>query len=78
MLNLLPNLLRQRVSIRDAVGILEPLGEAAPIEKAILLLTEYVRHSCRRRVVRHLFEPSRDQVEYLLDSLRRPRDMVAA
>ena len=38
----LQNLLRERVSIRDAVTILEALGEAAAITKNTVLLTEYV------------------------------------
>jgi flagellar biosynthesis protein FlhA len=75
---LLQNLLRQRAAIRDAVGILEALGEAAPITKAIVLLKEYVRKAFHSRVVRHLLEPPSDRSAYLLDSLQRAHDMVAA
>ena len=39
------NLLRERVSIRDAVSILEALGEAAPSTRNPVLLTDYVRQS---------------------------------
>ena len=46
------NLLRERVSIRDAVSILEALGEAAPATRNPVLLTEYVRQSIRRVVVK--------------------------
>jgi flagellar biosynthesis protein FlhA len=48
----LHNLLRERVSIRDAVSILEALGEAATATRNPVLLTEYVRQSIRRTVVR--------------------------
>ncbi len=49
---ILQNLLRERVSIRDAVTILESLGEAASISRNPLLLTEYVRQSLRRTIVK--------------------------
>jgi flagellar biosynthesis protein FlhA len=48
----LQNLLRERVSIRDAVTILEALGEAAPMTKNPILLTEYVRQAVRRMLVK--------------------------
>jgi flagellar biosynthesis protein FlhA len=48
----LQNLLRERVSIRDAVSILEALGEAAAITRNPILLTEYVRQAIRRAVVK--------------------------
>jgi len=48
----LQNLLRERVSIRDAVSILEALGEAANMTKNPVLLTEYVRQAIRRAVVK--------------------------
>ena len=50
----LQNLLRERVSIRDAASILEALGEAAPITKNTVLLTEYVRQAIRRQVIKPL------------------------
>ncbi|MGB6941078.1 MAG: flagellar biosynthesis protein FlhA [Bryobacteraceae bacterium] len=65
----LQNLLRERVSIRDAVSILEALGEAAPITKNTVLLTEYVRQAIRRQVVKPLLEPSGDLSAYFLDPL---------
>ena len=52
----LQNLLRERVSIRDAVTILEALGEAAAITKNTTLLTEYVRQAIRRQVVKPYHE----------------------
>ena len=48
----LQNLLRERVSIRDAVSILEALGESAPSTRNPVLLTEYVRQAIRRAVVK--------------------------
>lgn len=48
----LQNLLRERVSIRDAVSILESLGEAATATRNPVLLTEYVRQTIRRTVVK--------------------------
>ena len=45
-------MLRERVPIRDAVGILEALGEAAQTSKNPVLLTEYVRQSIRRAIVK--------------------------
>ncbi|MCL4851678.1 MAG: FHIPEP family type III secretion protein, partial [Bryobacteraceae bacterium] len=48
----LQNLLRERVSIRDVVSILESLGEAAQITRNPVLLTEYVRQALRRIVVK--------------------------
>lgn len=72
----LQNLLRERVSIRDAVSILEALSEAAVATKNPVLLTEYVRQSIRRAVVKpylnaagempaYFFEPS---VEHAIES----------
>jgi flagellar biosynthesis protein FlhA len=48
----LQNLLRERVSIRDAVSVLEALGEAATATRNPVLLTEYVRQALRRTVVK--------------------------
>jgi flagellar biosynthesis protein FlhA len=47
----LQNLLRERVSIRDAVSILESIGEVASVTKNPVLLTEYVRQALRRSLV---------------------------
>lgn len=48
----LQNMLRERVSIRDAVGILEAVSEAAQTTKNPVLLTEYVRQAIRRAIVK--------------------------
>jgi flagellar biosynthesis protein FlhA len=63
----LQNLLRERVSIRDAVSILEALGEAAAITKNTTLLTEYVRQSIRRQVAKPYLNDSGDLTGYFLD-----------
>jgi flagellar biosynthesis protein FlhA len=63
----LQNLLRERVSIRDAVTILEALGEAAALTKNPVLLTEYVRQSIRRTVVQPYLNPAGDLPAFLLD-----------
>ena len=61
------NMLRERVPIRDAVGILEALGEAAQSSKNPVLLTEYVRQSIRRGIVRPLMNTQGELPAYLLD-----------
>ncbi len=61
------NMLRERVPIRDGVGILEALGEAAQSSKNPVLLTEYVRQSIRRAIVKQLVNPQGEIPAYLLD-----------
>jgi len=63
----LQNLLRERVSIRDAVTILESLGEAAAVTKNPILLTEYVRQSVRRQVVKPYLNTAGELPAYFLD-----------
>ena len=63
----LQNLLRERVSIRDAVTILESLGEAAALTKNPVLLTEYVRQTIRRTVVQPYLNPAGDLPAFLLE-----------
>ena len=46
----LQNLLRERVSIRDMISILETLADYAPLTKNISLLTEYVRQRLGRSI----------------------------
>jgi flagellar biosynthesis protein FlhA len=43
---------RERVSIRDSITILEALGDAGAMTKNPVLLTEYVRQAIRRLLVR--------------------------
>jgi len=63
----LQNLLRERVSIRDAVTILEALGEAAPASRNPVLLTEYVRQAIRRVVVRPYLNAQGDLSAWFFD-----------
>lgn len=48
----LSNLLRERISIRNMVTILETLADYAPITKDTELLSEYVRHALSRQISR--------------------------
>jgi flagellar biosynthesis protein FlhA len=62
----LQNLLRERVSIRDAVTIVEALGEAAVTIRNPILITEYVRQSIRRIVVKPYLKPTGELPAFLL------------
>src|SRR4051812_9393003 len=61
------NLLRERVSIRDAVSILEALGEAATATRNPILLTEFVRQSIRRAVVKPYLNRAGELPAWFLD-----------
>jgi flagellar biosynthesis protein FlhA len=63
----LQNMLRERVPIRDAAGILEALGEGAQSSKNPVLLTEYVRQSIRRGLVKPLANAQDEVAAYLVD-----------
>jgi flagellar biosynthesis protein FlhA len=63
----LQNLLRERVSIRDAVSILEALGEVAGSTRNPILLTEYVRQSIRRSVVKPYLNRTGELPAWFLD-----------
>lgn len=63
----LQNLLRERVSIRDAVSILEALSEGGQVTKNSVLLTEYVRQSIRRMVVRPYVNNAGELPAFFLD-----------
>jgi flagellar biosynthesis protein FlhA len=63
----LQNLLRERVSIRDAVSILEALGEAASATRNPILLTEFVRQAIRRTVVKPYLNRAGDLPAWFLD-----------
>ncbi len=63
----LQNLLRERVTIRDAVSILEALGDAAVSSRNAVLLTEYVRQAIRRSVVKPYLNRSGDLPAWFLD-----------
>jgi flagellar biosynthesis protein FlhA len=61
------NLLRERVSIRDAASILEALGEAAGSTRNPVLLTEFVRQSIRRAVVKPYLNKGGELPAWFLD-----------
>jgi flagellar biosynthesis protein FlhA len=63
----LQNLLRERVSVRDAVSILEAMGEAATATRNPVLLTEYVRQAIRRAVVKPYINRSGELPAWFLD-----------
>jgi len=63
----LQNLLRERISIRDAVTSLEALGEAAVTTRNAVLLTEYARQALRRIVVKPYLNSAGDLPAYMLD-----------
>ena len=64
----LQNLLRERVSIRDGVSILEALGEAGGTTKNPVLLTEFVRQSLRRTVVKPYLNQKGELPAYIMDN----------
>lgn len=63
----LQNLLRERVSIRDVVSILEALGEAGAATRNPVLLTEYVRQAIRRMVAKPYLNGAGDLPAWFLD-----------
>ena len=63
----LQNLLRERVSTRDAVSILEALAEGAPATKNPTLLTEFVRQMLTRTVVKPYLNEKGELQAYFLD-----------
>jgi flagellar biosynthesis protein FlhA len=64
----LQNLLREMVSIRDAVAILEAIGEASATTKNPVLVTEYVRQQIRRSIVSGALNEKGELAAYVLDS----------
>ena len=64
----LQNLLRERVSIRDGVSILEALGEAAATTKNPVLLTEFSRQCLRRSVVKPYLNAKGELPAYVMDN----------
>jgi flagellar biosynthesis protein FlhA len=63
----LQNLLRERVSIRDAVSILEALGEGGAATRNTMLLTEFARQAIRRSVVRPYLNRAGELPAWFLD-----------
>ena len=64
----LQNLLRERVSIRDGVTILEALAEAGNATKNPALLTEFVRQAMPRAVVQPYLNEQGELPAHFLDA----------
>lgn len=64
----LQNLLRERVSIRDSVCIVESLGEASGMTRNPVILTEYVRQALRRSLVKPFLTTTGEINAYFLES----------
>ena len=62
------NLLRERVSIRDSVTILEALSEAGAMTKNPILLTEYTRQAIRRLLVQPHLNTAGELPAFFVDS----------
>jgi flagellar biosynthesis protein FlhA len=63
----LQNLLRERVAVRDGASILEALGEGAGMTRNPVLLTEYVRQTIRRTVVKPYLNAAGEIPAYFVD-----------
>ena len=63
----LQNLLRERVSIRDGVSILEALAEAGATTKNATLLTEFVRQAITRTLVKPYLNDSGELPAFFMD-----------
>jgi flagellar biosynthesis protein FlhA len=63
----LQNLLRERVSIRDSVTIVEAMGEAAATIRNPILIAEYVRQSMRRILVKPYLNGQGELPAWMID-----------
>jgi flagellar biosynthesis protein FlhA len=61
------NLLRERVSIRDSITLLESLAESSALTKNPVLMTEFVRQTMRRSVVKPFVGTAGDLPAYFVD-----------
>ena len=64
---MLQNLLRERVSIRDGVSILEALAEAGATTKNATLLTEFVRQGIARTLVKPYLNDKGELPAFFMD-----------
>jgi len=64
----LQNLLRERVTIRDAVTIFEALGDAAVMTRNPVMLTEFVRQALGRAIVQPYLGLKGELPAFFLDS----------
>jgi flagellar biosynthesis protein FlhA len=67
VVKVLQNLLREQVSIRDLLAILETLADWAPMTKDLDILTEYVRQALARSIVRPYLKPDGSMAAVTLD-----------
>jgi flagellar biosynthesis protein FlhA len=63
----LQNLLRERVSIRDGISMLEALAEGALTTKNTVLLTEFVRQAIRRTITKPYLNQKGELPAFFLD-----------
>jgi flagellar biosynthesis protein FlhA len=63
----LQNLLRECVSIRDGLTIIEALGEAAATTRNPVLLTEYVRQALRRSLIKPFLSTTGELKAWFID-----------
>lgn len=64
---ILQNLLRERVSIRDGVSILEAMSEGGSMTRNPTLITEFVRQSIRRTITKQLLTTGNELNAWLLN-----------
>ncbi len=65
---ILQNLLRERVSIRDGVSILEAMSEGGAVTRNPTLITEFVRQSIRRTITKSLLTAGSELNCWLLNA----------
>lgn len=64
---ILQNLLRERVSIRDGVSVLEAMSEGGAMTRNPTLITEFVRQSIRRTITKQLMTGNNELNAWLLN-----------
>ena len=64
----LQNLLKEQVSVRDLLTVVETLADYAPITKNIDILTEYVRQRLRRSITKQYVRPTGEIALMTLDA----------
>ncbi|MGD8266872.1 MAG: flagellar biosynthesis protein FlhA, partial [Desulfobacterales bacterium] len=67
VVKVLQNLLKEQVSIRDLLAILETLADWAPMTKDLDILTEYVRQGLSRSIVKPYVAPNGTLTAVTLD-----------
>jgi flagellar biosynthesis protein FlhA len=75
VVKVLQNLLKEGISIRDLVTILETLADNAPVSKNPILLTEHVRQALARTITKKLVGEDRKLSVITLD--QRIEDLIS-